>query len=175
VHLRFTLLVTSILLISFRRGCVGSTLRLVRHASGMMRTTASGASRQLRYKRLEPGEIRLLEVQPYPSNVDNTLALDLKHAPLSRQADYAALSYAWGNTVNTVPIEVNGATFEVTGNLHEALSCLRDVITRAGQDFKVWVDAICINQHDVTEKSMQVPRMSQIYSGAERTLIWLDT
>ena len=35
------------------------------------------------------------------------------------------------------------------------------------------IDAICINQEDVNERSQEVRRMSQIYSRATRVIIWL--
>lgn len=54
-------------------------------------------------------------------------------------------------------------------NLVECLSSLRyDEITR-----DLWVDALCINQADTTEKSAQINLMPQIYGSAARTLIWL--
>lgn len=37
----------------------------------------------------------------------------------------------------------------------------------------LWIDAVCINQHDQDEKSRQIPFMGQIYSGAFRVLVWL--
>lgn len=40
-------------------------------------------------------------------------------------------------------------------------------------DLLLWVDAICINQLDDTEKSWQVAQMADLYSNAEQTLIFL--
>jgi hypothetical protein len=37
----------------------------------------------------------------------------------------------------------------------------------------LWADAVCINQYDGDEKTTQVAMMGEIYSGAERTYIWL--
>jgi hypothetical protein len=37
----------------------------------------------------------------------------------------------------------------------------------------IWVDAACINQHDDLEKSSQVAQMGNIYSMAEKTIIFL--
>ena len=37
----------------------------------------------------------------------------------------------------------------------------------------LWVDAICINQEDQTEKGHQVSQMRDIYKGADEVLIWL--
>jgi hypothetical protein len=36
-----------------------------------------------------------------------------------------------------------------------------------------WVDAICINQQDLIEKSAQVPLMKDIYRGAKYVFSWL--
>lgn len=37
----------------------------------------------------------------------------------------------------------------------------------------LWVDAICINQEDINEKTQQVNMINQIYKAAETTVIWL--
>ncbi|KIM95703.1 hypothetical protein OIDMADRAFT_171163 [Oidiodendron maius Zn] len=37
----------------------------------------------------------------------------------------------------------------------------------------LWVDAICINQSDISDKNYQVPRMRFIYKFAQRTIFWL--
>ena len=37
----------------------------------------------------------------------------------------------------------------------------------------VWIDALCIDQTSLSERSSQVGIMSQIYSGAKRVIVWL--
>jgi len=37
----------------------------------------------------------------------------------------------------------------------------------------LWVDAICINQTDLAEKSSQLKMMRDIYTSAERVVVWL--
>jgi thiamine pyrophosphate-dependent acetolactate synthase large subunit-like protein len=37
----------------------------------------------------------------------------------------------------------------------------------------LWVDAICINQHDNDEKGQQVQSMAKIYAKASRVIVWL--
>jgi hypothetical protein len=37
----------------------------------------------------------------------------------------------------------------------------------------LWVDAICINQGDNTEKAGQIQYMAEIYSKASRVIVWL--
>ena len=42
-----------------------------------------------------------------------------------------------------------------------------------GAPIYFWIDAICINQEDVHERSQQVTLMSKIYTQATHTMIWL--
>jgi len=86
--------------------------------------------------------------------------------------DYIALSYTWGDLGMTDTIFINGQPFEVTKNLHSALHQLRDSKYFA-TGVKLWVDAICINQKDTRERSLQVQRMRDIYSQAFNTFVWL--
>lgn len=59
--------------------------------------------------------------------------------------------------------------FSATENLIVALRHLRyPDRTRA-----LWIDALCINQKDEREKSLQVGMMGSIYRHAGRVLIWL--
>ena len=37
----------------------------------------------------------------------------------------------------------------------------------------IWADAICINQEDDAEKSLEVAQMGKVYENARRVLIWL--
>lgn len=87
---------------------------------------------------------------------------------------YEALSYVWGSTNNLSSVHVfharNGnATLPVTQNLATALPYLRYRFRRR----TMWIDAICINQQDDSERSQQVRRMGNIYSMADRVVAWL--
>lgn len=86
--------------------------------------------------------------------------------------DFAALSYVWGDENVSGTIVVNGQEREVTSNLEEALRafCSRDEFTGG---FKLWVDAICINQNDLVERGRQVRRMREIYGTAWTVVAWL--
>jgi hypothetical protein len=37
----------------------------------------------------------------------------------------------------------------------------------------LWVDALCINQDDIPERSEQVNKMGSIYTNARRVVLWL--
>lgn len=109
--------------------------------------------------------IRLLEIQKPESSVEpmECKLTEVLEEPAPR---YAALSYTWGEPIFDHEIRCNGSILKVTANLESALRNIPNA-------FPVWVDAICINQSDLEERSQQVQRMKQIYSSAQIVLIWL--
>ena len=62
----------------------------------------------------------------------------------------------------------NSHEVQVTENLEDALREIR----RHG-DARLWVDAPCINQRDIEERSRQALRMVNIYANAVGTVAWL--
>lgn len=63
---------------------------------------------------------------------------------------------------------VNGRRFDVTPNLRRLLRYMTQPL---GQFF--WIDVICINQKDDSERSLQVRRMSETYSKSIKTASWV--
>ncbi|KAK7422721.1 hypothetical protein QQX98_001509 [Neonectria punicea] len=86
--------------------------------------------------------------------------------------DFAALSYVWG-TDHAGKIIVNGQETTVTKNLEEALHELRTDKGRFAHNYRLWVDALCINQLDEDETAQQISRMREIYSQAWAVIAWL--
>lgn len=82
---------------------------------------------------------------------------------------YECLSYVWGNPEYPREILSEHSGFRVTENLHNALQRLR----LAGQTRVLWIDAICINAQDMTERSHQVSGLFNRYSEAERVVFYL--
>jgi hypothetical protein len=93
-----------------------------------------------------------------------------------------ALSYAWGTDNLTEKINVSGKPVGITLNLFDTLQALvpAGAATDAppqGPDLQqfqnqyLWVDAICIKQDDLDEKSRQVRLMRYVYSQASKTLM----
>lgn len=123
----------------------------------------------------EVREIRLLVIDKIPPDEaqDQLTVCRLKTCTVAeaQRSYFYALSYVWGDPLNTLPIIVNGLTFHATRNLVEALRHvpLVEPLCRNG----LWVDAICVNQMDNHEKSAQVSMMKDIYNGAYETLAWL--
>ena len=126
-------------------------------------------------------EIRLVHLQP--RHVSSTLDLaiplckqeniicELVTKSLSETLVYEALSYEWGPQNEpgaSFPITINGTVQEVRENLWWALFYLRGDTTRV-----IWIDALCINQDNITERNQQVSQMSDIYKTASNVVIWL--
>ncbi|KAM3071625.1 hypothetical protein ACMFMG_009498 [Clarireedia jacksonii] len=83
--------------------------------------------------------------------------------------DYDALSYVWGPPDTSASIVINDQPFSVSYLLYQALVHLRDEKTPR----VLWIDALCVNQNDLAERSSQVLFMHQIYSDAARVVVWL--
>ncbi|KAH8887914.1 hypothetical protein GQ53DRAFT_872691 [Thozetella sp. PMI_491] len=56
---------------------------------------------------------------------------------------------------------------------YEALSYVWGLLRHSSHPRTLWVDSLCINQDDIFEPNRQVLRMRDVYSLAQRTLIWL--
>jgi hypothetical protein len=66
--------------------------------------------------------------------------------------------------------EISDVRFSVTQELHSALKTLRP--SNAPPRI-IWVDAICTNQLDYSERAIQVKQMREIYCEADRVIVWL--
>lgn len=123
------------------------------------------------YRHLCPSkeEIRLLELHPSDSSASDITA-SLSVVSLRDNPSYVALSYVWGGSGIPVPtISLSDHTKAVTDNLRAALYALRDKTdTRL-----IWIDALCINQEDNTEKDHQVKLMGKLYQKCASCWIWL--
>lgn len=91
---------------------------------------------------VERRQIRLAHI--LPGRWSENVSCKLTVVSLDDKPSYEALSYAWGDPSDKVPIFLEGLTFPVTKNLHLALRRLRHV----GETRHIWVDALCINQSD---------------------------
>lgn len=114
----------------------------------------------------------------YPAyNISAPLLGDIHISSVSRTdpealvwEEYETLSYAWGDNTSTAIIEFPDKSYlPIGGNLESFLRHRR----QREQCVVLWVDAICINQQDDVEKSLQVQAMGLIYSLSARLSIWL--
>jgi hypothetical protein len=116
----------------------------------------------------QKGWFRVLVIEPSPSR-DERISCSLLHRPLVHDTHFVALSYTWGDEKAEYPILIDGGVFYVRRNLYCALRELRSTSSPR----TLWIDAICINQSDVPERGFQVAQMGDIYSLAERVIVWL--
>lgn len=130
------------------------------------------------YEPISPGQIRILTL--HTGNLCSSIRCTLSPVLLRGESrrwistwppydgKYQAPSYTWGTTNPTAPIICNGQIIEVTRNLHEALLYLRHRGTQT-----LWIDAICIDQSNLVERTAQVSIMKQIYEEATNVVVWL--
>ena len=119
--------------------------------------------------------IRLLEILPgddahvycrmHTVDLDSIGSLSIDE----KSRTYEALSYTWHGQALTQTIFCDEKVLHVTHSLHDALQALR----RPSTSRLLWIDAICINQADLQERSHQVSIMRQIYSSAALVISWL--
>jgi hypothetical protein len=131
--------------------------------------------------------IRLLELKAVEKNqlIYSLVTFDLyNEAP-----PFDALSYTWGNPYSQFsaewskfqaidkeyPITCNGKALFVRANLRRALNVLSQPQSGIGfpRQRYMWIDSICINQKDNTEKNAQVSLMADIYQTARGVLVWI--
>lgn len=128
--------------------------------------------------------IRLLELLPARRR-SSRIHCQLRNVRFLDASDYEALSYCWGDTNPSTPIQLSSAPesaaasesefdpnselFHVGPNLHSALRRLRDT----KKPRILWIDAICIDQKNDKEKATQIKYMGEIYSRANQVVIWL--
>lgn len=114
--------------------------------------------------------VRILEVEP--GRRREPLVCRFKVVPLKHEEPYSALSYCWGDQFASDPetITIDECPgFCVSGHLADALFRLRC----STEIRRVWIDAICINQHNVCERNHQVQLMRSVYSHAAKVVVWL--
>lgn len=91
---------------------------------------------------------------------------------------YTALSYAWdnnnGNNGLSISIPCNRNMITLSRELLAAFRAFRKCPDLHNPVW-IWVDSICINQDDDTEKATQIGMMDQIYKSAEIVTIWTGT
>jgi hypothetical protein len=82
---------------------------------------------------------------------------------------YECISYFWGKSLEKKSILLSGQNFKVSTNVYDIL-CQRRALFASRL---LWIDSVCINQEDVTEKTHQVRKMGAIYAKAARVTVCL--
>ena len=81
--------------------------------------------------------------------------------------DYLTLSYSWGLGIQDHSVIIDGQYVAVTESLYLAMRTMRKgglhIKSSTHSKFLLWVDAICIDQHNASEQGREVRRMKTIY------------
>lgn len=124
------------------------------------------------YQPLDPEiqEIRVLDVLPGPPqslDVSATVRhISLQDTPMPQ---YETVSYCWGDATIRGTMVLDNICIDCPLSSVTALRYLR----HADRPRTLWIDALCINQSDIKERSSQVALMAQIFTRTLRTLVWL--
>lgn len=112
--------------------------------------------------------IRLL-VLHQKTEADDHIRCDLVHTTFRDKPVYEALSYTWGTDLPTQLIYIDGMQYYVRKNLYDALCGLQP----KDSSRNLWIDAVCIDQANLRERTYQVGIMDFIYTRASTVLVWL--
>ena len=128
-----------------------------------------------RYSPIDEGasEIRLMTLLPGAFGTEVRVTISATTLSESLVPKYEALSYTWGSVAQLKYIYIQDSEAEsalaITRNLIEALQYLR----YEDRSRVFWIDAICVDQKNISERGHQVVRMADIYRRASRVVIWL--
>src|SRR6195952_4004481 len=126
------------------------------------------------YQPLVHRQIRLLQLEsrqttaPDSTTPEVNISGHLKCVSLDSHPNYIALSYRCSD-VKPRRILVDDEVTEISENL---MSGLLEVLNRHGE-VTIWVDAICIDQKNLSEKGEQVRLMKSIFRNAQHVFAWL--
>ncbi|OAL30276.1 hypothetical protein AYO20_08754 [Fonsecaea nubica] len=154
---------------------------------GSRPSTSPGLAVQLEndypYRPLQPRskQIRLFKLLPSQTIVQEDsdsgteqlspkIRGNIVHACLDQQCpEFEALSYEWGPQTPSSTILIDDTPFEIGPNLAAALATLQ----QSENERLLWIDAVCINQRDSSERGHQVAIMRDIYATCDHVLTWL--
>lgn len=127
------------------------------------------------YDRLDQArnQIRLFKLDP--CRTGDKITGSFLYAYIEECPSYTALSYAWGDDVAAGTIRV-GRNDNLDTDLGVADNLLRFLRVQSRMITKpkfFWIDAICINQEDLSERNHQVGLMKLIYTNASDVYVWL--
>jgi WD40 repeat protein len=116
-------------------------------------------------------EIRVLNVHPGAQNDENIiLSFDKIQLSSNTEPDFEAVSYRWGSDKGQHQISLDGKVFFITPSQRDMILDLR--YTHSVR--RLWIDALCIDQKNIPERSHQVQHMRKIYSLARSVCVWLN-
>ncbi len=126
------------------------------------------------YTPLKEGEVQLMSLLPVTRDDPSLISCQLYYVSIDHMPSYEALSYAWdtdlsGQTPHPT-IYVDGKELKIMPSLE---AFLRQHRHDHDSGFPLWIDAICVNQHDLVERRKQVAMMCRLYTQLARIFVWM--
>lgn len=116
------------------------------------------SKRQFRLLRLLDCSLEHLECEL------RTISLCDEHPP-----PWKALSYRWGEDESGFVVYIENHPIPLRKNLYNIMS---QMVTENRRGW-IFIDALCIDQSNMAERSAQVQLMGEIYRRAEEVVAWL--
>ncbi|KAF2129928.1 HET-domain-containing protein, partial [Dothidotthia symphoricarpi CBS 119687] len=117
---------------------------------------------------LDASSIRLVQVLSSDPK-DDLIRCHVRHATID--ANYICLSYVWGPADDYHTILIDDRPFRVRRNLWDFLRTNDSIAFHFEQP--LWIDAICIDQNNTSERNHQVQQMGKIYGSAQNVIAWM--
>lgn len=131
-----------------------------------------GPLQEFRHAELDSNTcIRLVQIHAELFRGDISCTLQHFDSDTQTCPNYAALSYVWGDPTPTQSIYINGLVCRVHQGLWKLLS--HSWRQEHMESTWFWTDFLCIDQAHHSEKSVQIPRMGDIYAQAAYVTSWL--
>ncbi|XPT04626.1 hypothetical protein M3J09_013702 [Ascochyta lentis] len=122
------------------------------------------------YSPLDPNLAQFRTIVLLPGVWSDPIHCQLKVHSLDNAPRYETISYAWGDPQDTRQIIVDGAHLAIPSSLE---LCLRHLRSSESALTDLWADAICIDQTNLEERSIQVSNMGAVYWRCSDMYIWL--
>jgi hypothetical protein len=117
--------------------------------------------------RYAPQYTRLMTL--LPGSHTDSIRCSLEIVDIENAPPFEALSYVWGRDPSNTPVLCDHKPIHTKWNLEQALRNLRC----RNKSRLLWIDAVCIDQGSLSERSRQVAYMSKIYKNASGVIVWL--
>ncbi|KAH7333240.1 heterokaryon incompatibility protein-domain-containing protein [Rhexocercosporidium sp. MPI-PUGE-AT-0058] len=114
-------------------------------------------------------ETRIITVRS-SDNYDDPLVGLIGYNPMHNGVSFSCVSYMWGNEEATELIELSGQRFLIRKNLDTFLRTMRKP---GGGYLRFWIDAVCIDQSNISERNRQLPRILSVYEDADVVACWV--
>ena len=131
-----------------------------------MKRTAANSAYHYEELHAPSQEIRLIKLT---KSLSKGIQCTVKRFSLSDAPMYEAISYTWGSPNKDHVVILNGHWLLTTKNVY---NIIQDRASYSRTRW-LWIDAVCINQTNTTEKNSQVNIMGEIYKSADRVIVWL--